>query len=193
MKLPPTDFELLGKAVGYAARVHRDEKRDDGTPYVAHPFRMCLTLMHQFRIDDAPTLAATLLHDVIEHAGINYDEIHGEFGEEVADLVAAMTKNLRLARPDREAEFAERLLKGSWKLKAIKLADAYDNLADGKSGALLEAERALACAGNESPLKVAVESLRELKEKCRRIRGENPSSPRAAERTASPSNRRARH
>lgn len=167
MNLPPTDFELLGKAVGYAARAHCDEKRDDGTPYVAHPFRMCLTLMHLFRIDDAPTLAAALLHDVIEHAGIDYDDLQAEFGDEVADLVAAMTKNLRLPKPDREAEFGERLLKGSWKLKAIKLADAYDNLDKGKKGAVLEAERVLTCTGEEHRLKPAVERLRELMERNR--------------------------
>jgi (p)ppGpp synthase/HD superfamily hydrolase len=162
MSLPPGTFELIQKAAGFCARAHRHQERADGTPYAAHPVRVALALRHLFAIDDSHALCAALLHDVIEEGGVTYDEIHSEFGKEIADLVAGMSKDLRLPEAAREAEFNERLGAGSWKLKAIKLADAYDNLSDRKSGALGKAEHAVALAEDEYRLRFAAGLLRDL-------------------------------
>jgi len=109
MSLPPETFELIQKAASFCAKAHRHQERPDGTPYAAHPYRVCLTLRHLFAIDDSFTLCAALLHDVIEDSGVSYDDLHAGFGEEIADLVAGMTKDLRLPEAAREAEFAKRL------------------------------------------------------------------------------------
>jgi len=98
MSLPPETFELMQKAASFCAKAHRHQERPDGTPYAAHPYRVCLTLRHLFAIDDSFALCAALLHDVIENSDFSYDDLHAGFGEEIADLVAGMKslKNRRL-------------------------------------------------------------------------------------------------
>lgn len=163
------DFSSLQRAAKFAALHHRNQSRDcrdhGEVPYVAHPYRVCLTLSQVFGIDDSATLCAALLHDLIEDTTVDYDDILEEFGEEVADLVAGMSKDMRLPDDLREAAYDEQIRSGSWKLRAIKLADAYDNLFDCTESrrikAIAKAERAIACAGDDERLAVAVEKLSE--------------------------------
>lgn len=155
-------FDLVRQAAGCVFRAHEGQQREDGTPYAVHPIRVCLTLRQLFEIDDPAALCAALLHDVIEKGGVTYDDLLGEFGEEVADLVVGMSKDFRLEETAREAEFEGRLREGPWKVKAIKLADAYDNLSDRKAGAMEKAERVIACVEGEYRLKRAVGILRDL-------------------------------
>ncbi len=159
------DFHLLQLGAKFAARYHRHQLRDDDVPYVSHPFRVCLTLSNLFRIDDPETLCAALLHDLIEDTPVDHDDIAARFGPEVADLVAAMTKDMRLPEVEREAAYDEQIRKGSWKVRAIKLADTYDNLCDApteKVGkAISKAERAIVCAGGDERLAKGVAILRE--------------------------------
>ena len=70
-------------------RMHQGQFRKDGrTPYVAHPFRVAMTVRHAFGVDDEVALAA-LLHDVIEDTAADYDDIAAACGTAVADVVAA--------------------------------------------------------------------------------------------------------
>lgn len=118
-------------AASLAARAHRGQKRKDGqTPYVAHCFRVAMTIRDIFGFDDEATLAAALLHDTIEDTTVDYDDINEAFGAEVADLVAAMTKNMALPEPIREPAYDDQLAAADWRARLIKLADAYDNLCE---------------------------------------------------------------
>ena len=163
------DFSSLQRAAKFAALHHRNQSRDcrdhGEVPYVAHPFRVCLTLLQVFGIDDPATLCAALLHDLIEDTTVDYDDLFEGFGEEVADLVAGMSKDMRMPEVLREAAYDEQIKGGSWKLRAIKLADAYDNLFDCTESrrikAISKAERAIACAGDDKPLATAIEKLSE--------------------------------
>lgn len=121
------------EAAGFAARAHQHQKRKDGhTPYVSHVFRVCLVVRHTFGFDDPRMLAAALLHDTIEDTSTDCDDIVERFGHEVAAWVAALTKDMRLPHDARETEYANTLAEGDWQVKALKLADLYDNLADSK-------------------------------------------------------------
>ncbi len=123
---------LLHRAVSFAARAHRHQFRKDGqTPYVAHPLRVVLTLVRQFGIDDEQTLAAAALHDTLEDTTTDFDDLAAEFGPEVARYVAALTKDSRLPEEERERTFFEVLDRSPWQVRAIKMADAHDNLLDG--------------------------------------------------------------
>jgi (p)ppGpp synthase/HD superfamily hydrolase len=123
----------LFEAVSFAARAHRHQVRKDGqTPYCAHAFRVCLTIRHIFEIDDLTTLTAALLHDTLEDTPTDYDEICDAFGDDVADCVAALTKDMRLPEARREAVYVEQLLAGNWRVTICKLADCYDNLVDSR-------------------------------------------------------------
>jgi guanosine-3',5'-bis(diphosphate) 3'-pyrophosphohydrolase len=118
-------------AVNFAAKAHRHHTRKDGaTPYVAHVFRVALTLRHYFECSDVTALTAALLHDTIEDTTTDYDDVAEQFGQAVADCVAAMTKNMILPEAEREADYDRRLLEGPWQARLIKLADSFDNLAD---------------------------------------------------------------
>jgi len=119
------------EAAAFAARAHRNQLRKDGvTPYVAHPYRVALTVRDVFQCDDEIALAAALLHDVIEDCDVDYDEVAERFGDEVARCVAALSKDMRLPEAEREPAYDEGLRRADWRAKLIKLADQYDNLCD---------------------------------------------------------------
>ena len=122
---------IVFAAAAFAARAHRHQLRKDGTtPYVAHPFRVCLVVRHLFGIDDPKILAAALLHDTIEDTTTDYDDIAEEFGADVADWVSALTKEMRLPEAERERVYGSALSAAPWPVLACKLADIYDNLSD---------------------------------------------------------------
>lgn len=126
-----TSVELWRSAADLAARLHAGHVRRDGqTPYVAHVFRVALTVRDTFGCDDPVALAAALLHDTIEDTPADYDQIEEAMGNHVADIVAALTKNMALPEAQREIEYDERLGKADWRARLIKLADVLDNLID---------------------------------------------------------------
>lgn len=149
---------LWQAAASFAARAHLHQVRRDGcTPYVAHAFRVAMTVRDTFGCDDHICIAAALLHDTIEDTCTDYDELAQHFGEEVARCVAALTKNMALPEPEREAEYDARLARADWRCRLIKLADQFDNLCDLSGGdaafrarAISRAERALALAAQDS-------------------------------------------
>ncbi len=121
------------EAAAFAARAHQHQKRKDNqTPYVSHVFRVCLVVRHTFGFDDPKMLAAALLHDTIEDTATDRDDIIERFGEDVATWVAALTKDMRLPHDAREDAYAKGLAVADWQVKALKLADLYDNLGDSK-------------------------------------------------------------
>jgi len=127
--------DLWQRAAAFAARAHRHQIRKDGrTPYVSHPYRVAMTIRHVFECDDAVVIAAAMLHDTIEDCGVDYDDVLDAFGEQVADLVALMTKDMRLVEAERERAYDDQLLHGPWQAKMLKLADVYDNLTDAVEG-----------------------------------------------------------
>lgn len=160
---------LLHRAVSFAARAHRHQLRKDGvTPYVAHPLRVAFTVLRIFGIDDEPTLAAAVLHDTIEDTTTDFDDLAAQFGPEVARYVAALTKDARLPEEDRETAFFDVLDRSAWQVRAVKMADAYDNLLDSHDlrepgKALAKARRAVMLgAGRESELSKGAEALQRL-------------------------------
>ena len=159
---------LWHRAAAVAARFHHGQMRKDGrTPYIAHPFRVAMIVRDVFEVDDGTAVAAALLHDVIEDTTADYDDLRAEFGKEVADVVAALTKDMRRPEDQRELEYDAQLVSAPWQARLVKLADVYDNVADCMNAdirvkALKKAERALALAGTDARLRRAVEKVAEL-------------------------------
>ncbi len=121
----------LLEAASFAARAHRHQIRKDGqTPYIAHPFRVCLIVRHVFGIDDPSHLTAALLHDTIEDTTTDFDDLAERFGPTIADSVAALSKDTRLPDDEREAAYMAILRTAPPAVKIAKLADIYDNLTD---------------------------------------------------------------
>jgi guanosine-3',5'-bis(diphosphate) 3'-pyrophosphohydrolase len=126
-----TRLDPILKAIAFAARAHDGQRRKDGlTPYVSHVFRVCLVLRDVFGIDDGRALTAAVLHDTIEDTTTDYDDIRDYFGEEVADWVAALSKDKRREWDEREAVYEKQLARAPWQVQVCKLADILDNLMD---------------------------------------------------------------
>lgn len=119
------------EAISFAARAHRHGLRKDGkTPYVAHVYRVAMTVRDVFGCDDPIAIASAVLHDTIEDTGTDYDDIEERFGHDVAECVAALTKNATLPEPEREADYDLRLARAPWQARLVKLADTHDNYLD---------------------------------------------------------------
>ena len=84
------DTKFIMKAYNYAVLKHGDQKRNSGEPYIIHPVQVAYTLAEMGL--DEQTIAAALLHDVVEDTDATNEDIIQEFGEEVAEMVAGVTK-----------------------------------------------------------------------------------------------------
>lgn len=170
------------KAASFASLMHDGQFRKDGvTPYIAHPMRVALILENVFHIHDDVVITSALLHDTLEDTLADYDQIEREFGKDVADIVAALTKDKTLRNTEREAAYDEGLKKASWHAIVIKLADVYDNYSDTftpemKDRVRVKADRIISIAENNffmvPHLIQPVTKLKELLEY-----GENPWTP----------------
>ncbi len=135
--LPPDKLEFIRSAYSFAAEAHAGQVRASGEPFLEHPLNVSLTLV-EFQLD-APSIAAALLHDVVEDCEISLDEISSRFGADVAKLVDGVTKLKLLASRSEEKEFdsksqAENLRKllmataEDLRVVLIKLADRLHNM-----------------------------------------------------------------
>src|ERR671928_1907012 len=91
---PEVDRDLLARAFRRAAQAHEGQQRRSGEPFVRHPWGVA-KILAELRQDDA-TLAAALLHDVVEDTGVELDELRAEFGDEIGQLVEGVTKLTRV-------------------------------------------------------------------------------------------------
>lgn len=87
-------MELLSKAIIFATKAHDNMYRKlDKTPYIMHPLEAAVIVSSM--TFDQEVIAAAVLHDVVEDAGITMEEILSEFGEKVTKLVASETEDKR--------------------------------------------------------------------------------------------------
>ncbi len=84
------DTKIIMKAYNYAKEHHGDQKRRSGEPYIIHPINVAYILAG-VGLDEA-TICAALLHDVVEDTNVTDEDLRRDFGEEVADMVAGVTK-----------------------------------------------------------------------------------------------------
>jgi guanosine-3',5'-bis(diphosphate) 3'-pyrophosphohydrolase len=129
---PDADRELLTRAFEYAAQAHAGQLRQSGQEFIYHPWGAA-KILAGLQLDE-PTLAAALLHDVVEDTGTDIDELRAEFGEEIATLVQGVTKLTRVQFQSREHAEAENYRKlivamaEDLRVILIKLADRLHNL-----------------------------------------------------------------
>ena len=130
---PSADLSMIEKAYQVAAEAHKDQKRKSGEPYIIHP--LCVGIILADLEMDKETIAAGLLHDVVEDTVMTYDEIKEEFGEEVAQLVDGVTKLGQLSYSADKVEVQAENLRKMFLAMAkdirviiIKLADRLHNM-----------------------------------------------------------------
>ena len=81
---------LIQKAYNFAAEHHKGQKRMSGEDYIIHPLNVAYILA-DLQMDDS-TICAALLHDVVEDTDVTNEDIVKNFGEEIAEMVAGVTK-----------------------------------------------------------------------------------------------------
>ena len=124
--------KMLLHAYDYAKAAHANQKRASGEPYFIHPCAVAEILV-DLGLDPA-TIAAALLHDVIEDTPVTEEDIRREFGEEVLSLVAGVTKLDKIVFKSQEEEEAENFRKlfiamaKDIRVIIIKLADRLHNM-----------------------------------------------------------------
>lgn len=93
--LPLDKVELVQEAYEFSVRAHEGQLRVSGEPYIEHPLQVALTLA-ELQLD-ASSLAAALLHDVVENCDVPIIDIETRFGSEVARLVDGVTRLGKIA------------------------------------------------------------------------------------------------
>jgi GTP diphosphokinase / guanosine-3',5'-bis(diphosphate) 3'-diphosphatase len=126
------ELSLILKALDFAARKHRDQRRmdADATPYINHPIELAELLIHQGGIADINVLAAAILHDTVEDTETTPRELEDLFGNEIAGIVMEVTDNKKLPKAERKRLQIENAAHCSHSAKLVKLADKICNLRD---------------------------------------------------------------
>ena len=130
---PSTDLTMIEKAYQVAKAAHKDQVRKSGEPYIIHP--LCVGIILADLELDKESIAAGLLHDVVEDTPMTTEDVAREFGDEVALLVDGVTKLGQLSySADKVDEQAENLRKmflamaKDIRVILIKLADRLHNM-----------------------------------------------------------------
>lgn len=124
------DLKQVLVALSLARQLHEGQYRKDGAPYISHPLKVCTTLI-SYGIEDDITLAASLLHDVLEDCGDKLSlcgkELVSEYGldQEVLDIIRLLTKESGLN--DRELSIYFKRIEENPKAALIKLSDRLHN------------------------------------------------------------------
>ena len=130
---PSDDISLIEKAYKLAYEAHKDQVRKSGEPYIVHP--ICVAIILAELEMDKETIAAGLLHDVVEDTIYTKEEIAQMFGDDVAELVDGVTKlnkmQYKLDKNEMQAENLRKMFLAMAKdirVIIIKLADRLHNM-----------------------------------------------------------------
>jgi guanosine-3',5'-bis(diphosphate) 3'-pyrophosphohydrolase len=148
---PEANIALLKKAYAISTDAHLNQKRASNEPYIIHPLTVA-GILADMKVDEI-SIAAGLLHDVIEDSQYSREDLNKLFGQEISDLVWGVTKISKISEVDVEDAQAETLKKMIIAMTAdvrvilIKLADRLHNI------------RTLAHLSPEKQIKIARETL----------------------------------
>ena len=126
------DLEVLSRAYRISAAAHQGQKRLSGDDFVSHSVAVATILAEQQM--DTTTIAAALLHDVVEDSDVTLEHLRRDFGNEVADLVDGLTKiralNFRSTAEEQAENYRKLLMSVARDARVIiiKLADRLHNM-----------------------------------------------------------------
>lgn len=132
MQFDGTELNLVLKAVEFAARKHKDQRRKDAeaSPYINHPISLANILCNEAGITDPEVICAALLHDTVEDTDTTPQELAAAFGAAIRDIVMEVTDDKTLPKAERKRLQIEHAPHISAKAQMVKLADKIANLRD---------------------------------------------------------------
>ncbi len=101
-------------------------RKDDGSPYIIHPFMVALMLARHGFTDTV--VAAGLAHDILEDSSITQDELERLLGQDVVRIILPLTEDKTLVWEERKKEYIANIRLASIETKAVCVADKIHNL-----------------------------------------------------------------
>ncbi len=129
---PNDDLEIIRRAYDLSQKYHAGQNRASGEPYLSHPLEVALVLADMKL--DSTSIAAGLLHDLVEDTSVTVVDIRKDFGEQVARIVEGVTKISKIdfaTREERQAENVRKMVLAmvdDIRVVLIKLADRLHNM-----------------------------------------------------------------
>ncbi|HUT44511.1 MAG TPA: HD domain-containing protein, partial [Desulfobacterales bacterium] len=129
---PDADLDIIDRAYIYSARVHDGQMRLSGETYLSHPLEVA-SILADMNLD-VVSIAAGILHDVIEDTSATEEDIKEMFGQDVLNIVSGVTKLSKLPFRSSQARQAESIRKmilamaDDIRVVLIKLADRLHNM-----------------------------------------------------------------
>jgi GTP pyrophosphokinase len=126
------DLELLARAYRFSAEAHRGQKRASGEDYAQHCVEVA-TILADLHLDTL-SIAAALVHDVVEDTDVTLDELQAAFGNQIARIVDGVTKIGKVqfrSTTEQQVENYRKLLLSmaqDARVIVIKLADRLHNM-----------------------------------------------------------------
>jgi guanosine-3',5'-bis(diphosphate) 3'-pyrophosphohydrolase len=123
---------LILRALNFAAVRHRHQRRKDAeaSPYINHPIAVANTLSSVGGVNDPVTLAAAILHDVIEDTDATIEDLDAQFGVDVRRIVEEVTDDGSLPSARRKQLQIDHAAGASEQARLVKLADKICNVRD---------------------------------------------------------------
>lgn len=130
--LPSVDEDLIRRAFRLSYWAHRDDWRASGERYISHPLEVATIVARDIGLDDL-SVAAALLHDVVEDTELSLDLIRSEFGETLATVIDGLTKisGVFTSRELGQAENVRKLMLSmatDLRVILVKFADRLHNM-----------------------------------------------------------------
>jgi len=131
--LTTEDKKLVRSAFDIAVDAHKNQRRKSGEAYIFHPIAVAKIVASEIGLD-AVSIAAALLHDVVEDTEYTLDDIERMFGETIARIVDGLTKIAHLKKDMNISQQAENFRKmlltlhDDVRVIIIKIADRYHNM-----------------------------------------------------------------
>ncbi len=130
--LPADQVERVREAFDYAEAAHKGQKRKSGEAFITHPIAVA-DILAELHLDGA-TIAAAILHDVVEDTPSSMAEVEQKFGKEIAELVDGVTKLDQVqfkSRKEAQAESFRKMILAmvrDIRVIMVKLADRTHNM-----------------------------------------------------------------
>mgnify|MGYP001197822947 FL=1 len=146
------DKKLIRSAFDTAVHAHRNQRRKSGEPYIYHPIGVAKIVAQEIGLD-ATSIAAALLHDVVEDTEYSFEDIEKLFGSDIRKIVEGLTKISKLSKENNVSLQAENFrkllltLNDDIRVIIIKIADRLHNM------------QTLDAMPDEKQIKIASETL----------------------------------